>query len=329
MKPSFYSTDLHISRTGFQVHQAIDDILFETSKLAKELGIYESTLYEGHHTMSPYLFTTASPCRVIDATLWFGTLYYLDDFFGEDIQHDVTPDFDILLKCWLDGNYLGTETHQGLSNLYQAIAYCSCQIQKNSPKTFFKKYTKGLLAHLHHSLHPSNYKSVEEYITSRIHFGGMYPTMGMIEYTENAYLTDPIYTKVPELKAIQKDCALIGVLSNDIISYHKEKHSQFNLLNAYLRMNVADTLDEAVQIAITLVNQVYTSFTEHFDRIHKQIHSLDTATKETVATYLDGLVNIVAASYHWQISTNRYRSEENIFTDLQQPINTNIAALAS
>ncbi|MEM6720685.1 MAG: hypothetical protein AAF611_15255 [Bacteroidota bacterium] len=320
MNDLFYSTSLDISNTTIKIHPAIDEILTQTAQLAKELGIYESTLYEGHHTMSPYLFTSASPSRVVDATLWFGTLYYLDDFFGEDIQQEISPDFDVLLTCWMDGCYKGTETHSGLRNLYTSLAYCSRQLQKNSPGAFFETYTEGLLAHLKHSINPTEYQSVEEYITSRIHFGGMYPTMGMIEYTENVYLTDAIYTAIPKLKDIQKDCALIGVLSNDIISYHKEKHSQFNLLNAYISINVVAHLEEAIRLAIAVVNTVYHSFETHLKSIRMQIEQFDTTTKQTVLTYLNGLSNIVSASYHWQISTNRYRSEENIFTDLRKPI---------
>jgi hypothetical protein len=327
MNDLFYSTSLDISNTTFKVHPSIDKILTKTATLAKELGIYESTLYEGHHTMSPYLFTSASPSRVVDATLWFGTLYYLDDFFGEDIQQEVAPDFDILLTCWMNGVYNGNETHSGLRNLYTSLAYCSHQIQKNSPRAFFEKYTNGLLAHLKHSIHPTEYQSVEEYITSRIHFGGMYPTMGMIEYTENLYLTDTIYTAIPELKEIQKDCALIGVLSNDIISYHKEKHSQFNLLNAYISMNIVDHLEDAVRLAIDLVNTVYHSFETHVKSILEQIEQFDNTIKQTVSTYVNGLSNIVSASYHWQISTNRYRSEENIFTDLREPIDERVTTL--
>ncbi|MEM6687620.1 MAG: hypothetical protein AAF617_17715 [Bacteroidota bacterium] len=327
MKNLLYSTSLDISNTTYTVHPSVDEILIQTATLAKELGIYESTLYEGHHTMSPYLFTSASPSRVVDATLWFGTLYYLDDFFGEDIQQEIAPDFDILLTCWMNGTYNGTETHAGLRNLYTSLAYCSHQIQKNSPHAFFENYTKGLLAHLKHSINPTEYTSVDEYITSRIHFGGMYPTMGMIEYTENLYVTEAMYTAIPDLQKIQKDCALIGVLSNDIISYHKEKHSQFNLLNAYINMNTVDDIEEAARLAIDVVNAVYHSFETHLQSILTQVNQFDSITKQTVTRYVNGLSNIVSASYHWQIRTNRYRSEENIFADLRKPIAENITEL--
>ena len=190
---------------------------------------------------------------------------------------------------------------------------------------FFKKYSKGLLAHLKHSLHPTNYQTVEEYIESRIHFGGMYPTIGMIEFVNGVYINELLFIKYPSLQQATEDCVLIGVLSNDLISYHKEKHSQHNLLNAYLKTNTVNNLDEAISLGLNLVNQCFESFTEHSQYTRKQIETAPLTERHIINIYLTGIEQLISASYHWQMSTNRYRSMDNIFEDLKYPVEEQMA----
>jgi hypothetical protein len=200
------------------------------------------------------------------------------------------------------------------------VAYCGKTIRTNSNETFFKRYTSDLYQHMLHTLQPVDYKTVPEYIESRIYFGGMYPTMGMIEYVNDVYLSPLSFEHCAALKKVIGDCALIGVLSNDLISYHKEKHSDQNLLNAYLKTNLASDLDEAIQMGITHVNQSYESFLANYDLVQKQIADFSADDKHTITTYLKGLNKLNAASYHWQMSTHRYRSPDNIFEDLKYPV---------
>ena len=314
---TYQSQQLTISKTVKTVHPQQDFIQNESRKIAKALGIYSKHMYEGHHSMAPYLFTDSDVNRIIDATVWFGSLYYLDDFFGEDIQHEVRADFDILFRSWKTGTYEKVTDYTPLNNLYRSIAYCSSQIQKHSTRFFFERYTHELKKHLHHSLHPTPYCSSEEYIQSRIHFGGMYPTMGMIEFTNQTFLSTKDLAENKLLTNAQKYCALIGVLSNDLISYHKESHSNFNLINAYLVAGEARDLDHAIDKAIETVNETHDAFSKAYNTFKS---SKDIKNYYTLLPYFEGLQKIVAASYHWQLSTDRYRSPANIFTDLQQPI---------
>lgn len=314
---NYQSTALSIAQTKQQLHPQASYILEKSTAIAKELGIYDGVLYEGHHTMAPYLFVNADAERVIDATVWFGSLYYFDDFFGEDTAHAVKADFDILFKAWMTGKYEPITDYQSLNNLYGAIAYASHRIQTQSPKAYFKRYTEGLTQHLQHSLKPTDYTTIEEYIASRVHFGGMYPTIGMIEFTHDSFINPLFFELIPGLRAAKDACALIGALSNDIISYHKECHSKFNLLNAYLETGEAKNLDESIKKSIQLVNQIHEDFKASYETALKTIKKFE---HKDARIYLDGLERLVAASYHWQVSTNRYRSSDNVFSDLKYPI---------
>lgn len=322
MNKTYHSTQLTIAKTLQELHPKSSYILDQSTTIAKELGIYESSLYEGHHTMAPYLFVNADAERVIDATIWFGSLYYLDDFFGEDIEHEIKADFNVLFDAWMTGKYEPITNYAPLNNLYRSIAYASKRIQEQSPKAYFERYTKGLQQHLYHSLHPAEYTTVEEYIATRMHSGGMYPTIGMIEFAYDIFLEASLLETMPGLREAEDASVLIGALSNDIFSYHKEAHSKYNLLNAYLETGEAENIDEAIEKAILLVNKIYEDFKTAYN-IAKEI--ADIQNNKEVRIYLDGLNVIVAASYHWQVSTNRYRSVDNVFSDLKYPVEERMA----
>ena len=323
MKPihTYHTTAFTISATTFNIHPKSNLILEAAKKKSKELGIYSEAFYSSHHTMTPYIFTNTDVERSILVTVWFSTLYYLDDFFGEDMQYENTlPDFQSLFNCWITGENNINDLTDEFIPLFEAVAYCGKTIRTNSNEVFFKRYTSDLYQHMLHTLQPVDYKTVTEYIESRIYFGGMYPTMGMIEYVNDVYLYPLFFERCAALKEVMGDCALVGVLSNDLISYHKEKHSDHNLLNAYLKTNLASDLDEAIQMGITHVNQSYESFLANCDLVQKQIADFSVDDKCAITTYLEGLNKLNAASYHWQMSTHRYRSPDNIFEDLRHPV---------
>lgn len=321
MNKQYYAKDFLISSTELQIHPDSKVILEKAKQKSLELGIYSDTFYSGHHTMTPYIFTDTDIGRSITTTVWFSTLYFLDDFFGEDMRaEEELPDFKRLFGIWMGIDHSMDDVPEKFSYLYKAISYCSHQIRMNSNHNFFKRYTEWLYHHMLYTLNPVDYKTVEEYIESRIHFGGMYPTMGMIEYTNDLYLDPSLLSRFDSLKQAVRDCALIGVLSNDLISYHKEKHSQQNLLNAYLKTKTVNTLEEAIQKGMAYVNDCYVSFKKHSALAKEKVAMLPAREKQLVITYLEGLERLIAASYHWQMSTNRYRSVENIFEDLKQTI---------
>lgn len=325
LNKKYNTTDFKIAATELKIHPKSDIILKKAKRISKELGIYSDAFYSGHHTMTPYIFIDADIERSIIITVWFSTLYFLDDFFGEDMKNEEPiPDLKALFSAWKGSNYDVINLPVKFKPLFEAVSYCSKHIKLNSNKAFFKIYTEKLYQHILHTLNPIDYRTVDEYIESRIHFGGMYPTMGMIEYANNIYLDEHLFAKCTALEQVIKDCALIGVLSNDLISYHKEKHSQQNLLNAYLKTNTVSNLDEAIDRGLKYVNKCFNSFVKHSNAVKEQMKALSLTEKHTVNTYLKGLELLIAASYHWQMSTNRYRSIENIFENLRYPIDENI-----
>lgn len=307
---------LSISKTEQYIHSEIDTILRAAKSKSVKLGIYEEQQYQSHQTMTPYLFGESLHDRTVDATVFFSILYYLDDYFGEDISGSEPLDVKLLFQAWTSGSY-EAPSNSKVDQMYTALAYISNQLQQKSPPEYFERYTQYLLLHLQHSLHPEDYQSVEEYIQTRIHFGGMYPTIGMIEYVHNSYVSNELREQLPELSKLEEYCALIGALSNDLFSYHKEAHSRFNLLNAYRETLPNCSIEQAALFAIDKVNDLHASFRTDAAVIAQAIQSFEQETQIILNNYVSGLCQLIAASYHWQVNTSRYRSPKSIFVNMR------------
>ena len=319
------SSTLKIATTNCKLHPDATVVLTKAINQCKLLGIYDEDQYLSHHTMTPYLFAYSPFDRTVDATIFFSILYYLDDFFGEDSADSMKLDAQVLFRVWQTGKYhLNRSPSSKIDRFYAALAYISGIIQTKSPYSFFKHYTNYLLLHLQHSLHPIKYQTVEEYIQTRIHFGGMYPTIGMIEYVYDIYVTEELRDSLPILVKLEESCALIGALSNDLFSYHKEAHSRFNLLNALMETHTNCNLEKAIKLAVNRVNGLYDNFLLNYSVLKIQAESLPVGEQQIITTYVDGLQQLIAASYHWQVNTDRYRAHDNVFEDMRIPLTYSI-----
>ena len=314
---TFISTDLDISKTEASIHKNALQISEEAKRISKTLGIIEETLYEGHSSMTNYIYSDCPSDSMVTVHVIYNVLYYLDDLFGEDTHVGIIPNMAHILDIW-SGKTVFTSRHKTVQTLYDAIAYSGATLRKSCPNAFFLKYTKSLVAHVSASLTTRPYTTVQEYIEIRKHTGGMYMLIDLIEYVHGCYLTpDLLNDNTLYLNKLCDQCALIGSLSNDIFSYAKEKHSAYNLINAYLNTSEATTYNEAVTLAITKVNGITHEFKNTLEKALQATKVLSQEAQDTLTIYYGALEVIIAASYHWQKATDRYYHPENIFEDMK------------
>lgn len=287
-----------------------EELLERAKSKAKALGLYLDGLYLGHHDMSAYLYPFADEDRLIGASLMTTLLYYVDDLFGEDNKVRYSFDLENFKAAWERGEQPAARDEVE-AQLYKAAASYGADFRAAVPKDFWNYYQGYLYMHLDHSLQPCLYANSQEYIDSRVHFGGMYPTILLIEYCANQYLSSEMHANL-DLLAAQEALALIGAISNDLISYPKEKHSQFNLINVYLATGEADSLTQAIQKTILYVNQLHKDYQAALARF-EAIGQAEPFVKQ----YVEYMNNMLAACYHWQIQTDRYKHPEHILEELK------------
>ena len=309
------STLLTISNTQLYIHKDANTISKKAKVISKELGIIDENLYSGHSTMTNYIYIDSPIDKMVNVLVTYDVLYFLDDFFGEDTNTGELPEIVKVLEIW-KGEKSHNSQNTRINQLYNSIQYISRILRKDSPENFFKKYTNSVIEHLYSSLTPKSYNTVNEYISIRLVTGGMYLLIDLIEYVHSIYLSEEIINnKKFYIKKLCKQCALIGALSNDLFSYAKEKHSDYNLINAYLKTKEASNYKEAVIKSISRVNKIHSDFESTIKKAKSE--ALISNEKLTLEKYFNSLEVIVASSYHWQKSTPRYYHVQNIFNDMK------------
>lgn len=314
---TFNSYDLTISNTELYIHKEAKAISTKARIISEGLGIIDDGLYAGHSTMTSYLYVNSPISKMVNLLVTYDVFYFLDDFFGEDTNTGQLPDITKILEIWKNGKVYNS-TNPKIAKLYTSIDYISKKIKEDSPDFFFEKYTNSVIQHLDFSLNQRKYNTVNEYIDIRLITGGMYLAIYLIEYVHSIYLTEKILLNEGlYIKQVQEKCALIGALSNDVFSYSKEKHSDYNLINAYLITGEAANYKQAVIKSIDRVNDIHADFQLTIQCARNNSESLELSEKLIVRKYFDALDVIVSSSYHWQKKTNRYIHPENVFEDMK------------
>jgi hypothetical protein len=324
----FNSNQLTISTLEITYHEAIQDILKATSKLTKELGIQLEQVYSAHTSMTAFLYPKSGKYRLVIANVLYDFLYYIDDLFGEDIEvnvDDERPSLAEMMHIWKLGkirtDLLESVNSPKIKNIYNALLWIRTKLFQSCEPLFFKKLSKLLFEHLKEQIEPKDFNTVEEYISLRRQFGGMYPVVFLVEYCNNRYLAPDTLGKLPNLQKAIDACADIGGLSNDIFSYPKESHSKFNLVNSYIVTHPEMTLKEAVQNSIDVVNDRHFEFDLAIDQLKTDVEDLSEEEKITVLQFTRGLEDIMSANYHWQFVTQRFRHHNHILEDLKYASN--------
>lgn len=304
------SRKLSISNTELKKHEEIGNILDLAKTRTAKLDLILPQYYDNYASMSAYLYPDAPASRVIDITVFFNILYFVDEVYGEDSSNlDSVPDSKSLLSIWLDADldkdipYL-KKIESGMHTLKKKMIH-------NSNLKFITKLENTLKAHLKHVAEPFDYRTVDEYIKSRVYFSGMELSIDMIEYAYDEYTDKFDFEITKRLKKLKWLCSEIGALSNDIFSYPKEKHSRFNLVNAILFATDIGSIEESITEGIVLVNKKHTEFKLLTNQL-KNKYNRNTA----LINYLMRLEDIISGSYHWQINTGRYLSKEHFIEEL-------------
>ena len=343
LQPRLDSSHLTISNVPRLCHPEIDQIQALAKERSAELGIVVPRFYDAHASMTPFLYSKAPVDRVVTTTLFNNILYYIDDVLGEDIIGAQASDSlaAMVIAVWRrglrtaglqasdqrasdqrasyrdSGQWESSELEPAIETLLTAVDAVRNEILAKSNEVFFERLTESLVAHVRHVFRPRLYRNLPEYLQTRAHFGGMYLVFKMAEFASNLYVDDSVMESIPSLRSAEGACVHLGGLSNDLFSYPKEKHSDFNLVNAYLKLRLVSSLEEAVQCALDLVNHFHAVYEESIAQTRATIRHLPQDSRRVPEAYVESLQNILSASYHWQRFTERYRDPEHFFDDLQ------------
>lgn len=306
-----------------RVNPRADEAEAIAEKLCRDAGIHLST-FDGYHTMSAYLFPDATVERLVASILITDFLYYVDDMYerharkvrDNDEDMRLRQVFDRCIQIMLYGD-MPEDSHE----LYDASLMIHNYVLPLTTIEWFKRFINVTSQHLKSTTYTlkdiieEGKDPIEAYIALRELDGGMRPTMHLIEIANDCHLPDEVKYH-PYIRSVEEPTANVGGLMNDIISYGNEviKYgSRFNLV-ALLEDYRNLTFEEAVSEAVRIVNYNTDLFLER----SQQIPDFgDEETNKLVARYVDSLLDEINAAWHWQLSTDRYRSPNSPYPEFR------------
>ncbi len=142
----------------------------------------------------------------------------------------------------------------------------------------------------------------------------MYPTMLLIEFALGHQIHSQVYEH-PLIQRATKLTVLIAAILNDLFSYEKEVmllDSRFNLVRILMETEQC-SFAAAVDQSISMIN----TWIAKFETIAHAPLELKLDSKSHAVDYIHGLRQQIAAAWHWQLATNRYRSPDSPFPILR------------
>jgi hypothetical protein len=307
-----------------QIHPEADEANRQTKELCQRYGI-ELPYIDEYNTMTAYMFPSTSVERLVATNLWLDYLWFIDDSYDRNKNHEYSTDelmirriFEMSVRILCDGaepsfDHVLFPVSQAIHEEFSRLAH---------PEWLQKRFKFYLL----HHLKASTYKiediltdgkvDVQKYMDLREVDSGMYAAIMLIELAFDIYLPDEVMQH-PQIQHLIRLCARICTFSNDLFSYEKEVirlHSDFNLLKVLMDSRGLN-FDEAVHESITIVNQL----SEEFLNEEQKLPDFGNENLNRMARdFVQGLKDHSISAYHWQMSTNRYRSPSSPFPELRE-----------
>ncbi|MDJ0596353.1 MAG: terpene synthase family protein [Pleurocapsa sp. MO_226.B13] len=295
-----------------------------TKQLCHQYGISLPHIDE-YNTMTAYVFPHASVDRLVTINLWLDLLFFFDDLYDRDTTHlfsnEIEKSQNILentLRIICDG-YQPETDHPFYPVLYELNRRFHKIAMPGWIERFrvgFRKYLQSITYTTSQILEDNGVISVEKYMELREDNAGMEGMISLIDLALDTYIPDEVFNHL-KIQHLIKITTRFGGFINDIFSYEKEVlrlGSRFNLITVFMEA-YGLSLAEAVHEIIVLLEREVAEFLE----IERNLPVWDDPhLNKSARLYVSALKDQIIAAYHWQLTTNRYRSPNSPFPELRQ-----------
>lgn len=288
-------------------------------RICREWGI-EPPNFSGFVTMSAYLFPRAEQARLVETILVHNFLFFIDDAFDRhDPRMQGHRDQQRARNLAYAEIFAGRRAPDGSDHLQVICGKLRERMLALSPEAWLQRFTRSLCGHLlgvvHHDVR-ADVLDLQTYSPLRVLDSGMKVTIELNELANGLFLDEAVAAD-PELRRMDEECSLYASHTNDLFSYQKEVMvygSTFNLLPVLMAEHGCD-LGEAIHRAVVLLNGFAARFEAAAERVLARYPD-----DPAVRSYVLGVREQAIATWHWQISTPRYRSPDSPFPRLREAI---------
>lgn len=286
--------------------------------------------FDDYNTMSRFLYSGAKSVEPLAATgIVHGIFFFVDDLFfdtellrfedyGLDPALRETPrEIAKLIYKWMHIFRTG-ELPAGEGKIENAFYEIGEKVRELSSPSWFEYFVDTVQDYIDAAIGreaglDSSMSDLNRFIEIRERDTGGIHTCVLIELTNNAFLPDV----VRENEVIQKlttQCIRTASFTNDIFSYHKDvvlEESKFNLIKLFIDLENL-SFEDAVSRSVEMTNSYARQFEEYETKLPDfQEHN------EVAGTYVSGLKDLMSGNFYWHLTTNRYRSPDSPFAELQ------------
>jgi hypothetical protein len=285
----------------------------ETSAVTCESWGIRLPTFDDYATMSAHLFPEAPFERLVTITLLNNLLFYFDDVHE---RHDPLAPSPGALREYLAAFATG-RLPPAADVLHGAAVELRERFLSAMPAASFERLVFALERHgravasLPADITVDGKIDLDRYLEARIQDSGMEIVIALIEYAGAFTLRDDLRPLVAPLAAA---CAAIGAFQNDLFSFHKEVPEYGSRFNLVAVLAQDRPLEDAAREAVARVNR----YSERFLELEQALPIIaDEEGRIAMTRYVAGLRHQTTASWHWQASTPRYRSDASLFRELR------------
>jgi alpha-muurolene/germacrene-A/gamma-muurolene synthase len=283
------------------------------------------------NTMTAYLYPRASPERLFAINNIMCLFWFIDDLCDED---------DTIERC--DANIKGGDDQGRMQDvllaslpifqfgqlpphatrLQQAIFEMRAALLRLSNESWFNRFVRSVRDYFTETIkniqlsRNGHALALDEFLDAKVSESAMNLTADFIEFANDLYLP-PCALECAPLRQARHKANQTCTFLNDMFSYHKEvivakeRKDRYNLINVLIERG--RTFDDAVHESVRLIN----SLVHDFISIKAGMPRLGDETDIIVTHYIQGLEDLMAAGWYWQMSTNRYRAPDSPFPELR------------
>ncbi|WP_434113480.1 terpene synthase family protein [Paraburkholderia caffeinilytica] len=323
-----YCRDLHPNPVG-------ESINLKIQAWSESHGIWIPGISEHCHDIAAFLHPEAGEDRFIAVAKCLSVDWYLNDSIGREWAPTMSPAGQanaMALREHIVEISRAMKVAPDAPLIDKACVEMLLEMQALSGHpTWFSRFLEMWIGHVQRSCGNINAENLGQvpdvftYLQNSPHQSGLYYTLAHFEFSRDEYLdwsTLTEYCLASDVRNLCWLCALIGGLSNDLISFEKEfvtHQSQSNFVVVLMLNYPALTLGEVVEAIMMILRDLM----EHFVTLSGALKNRCAGRHGTPAFRATGIfVQAVEwgimTTWVWQTRSQRYQHARSIFRETQQ-----------
>lgn len=289
-----------------------------------------SPKFAGYHSMSRYLYSHAvSVDRLAPVCMVHDTLFLFDEIFADTVLN--ARDFGIDPKMTkgpkrlhrffgeLMEAFVAREVSESVPKIFHAFAELGDIVARRASDEWFSHFVIGLQDYVQAVLEREGSRTaftstLEEFLRIRVRDAGGLHVCQFIEFAKDAFLPATVRSD-PVIVQMTTAASAMATLVNDVYSYHKDvvdEGSHFNLVRILMDVGSCD-FPTAIDQSVKLIN----AYSDEFFDARAKLRSWGDVRDAIAASYVNGLMEMMAGNLHWHRTTDRYRSPDSPFEEMR------------